>query len=558
MSSHVLGILWTSVFHSVGGVAVSAWLGLAVAMGFGWGAPALRADFDKVSKHERRAAADTLFTNSTVLRLRIDISRASANSLRRNPREPVPATVREEGVVYTNVLLHLKGHWGSFRGFDDKPGLTLKIDETNTLFHGLKKFHLNNSIQDSTYLSEWVCGEMFDLAGVPFPRTAHAVVELNGRRLGMYVLKEGENRDFLTRYFKDTHGNLYGQSTFADVDSPLEIMNNNENDTARKDLRRLAAAAREGAPNRIREKLPLALDIPRFLSFMAMEMLLCDWDGYTRKIHNYHIYHNLDDNKMVFIPHDKDQMLRDPKEPIIPNPAAGMVADAIMRVPEFRQQYLDRLSEVFTNVFKAPDWNQRIEEKAQKLAASVESYDPAIARTMRANSRSIRARVLRRTASVAHLLQIPGGSGPPLPFENNIAKLKDWYALNDVDGANVARAQDAEGKTCLSIEANGKCTGSWRTKVSVEPGHYVFEGMARCAGVEPITDVKRGAGAGLRISGITRPRLNQLVGDSPWRKVAFEFRVADSSEDVILVCELLANAGQVWFDEDSLRLRKLE
>jgi len=85
-----------------------------------------------------------------------------------------------------DVALHLKGSAGSFRPVDDKPGLTLILSrgESGGRFHGLRKFHLNNSVQDPTYLSEAVSGGLFRAAGVPAARAAHAVVELNGRKLG--------------------------------------------------------------------------------------------------------------------------------------------------------------------------------------------------------------------------------------------------------------------------------------------------------------------------------------------------------------------------------------
>lgn len=509
-------------------------------------------------KDARRAEAEALFTNSNVLRLRIDVSRNNANSLRRNPRQAVQAVVREGDTVYSNVWIHLKGHWGSFRDFDDKPGLTLRIDETNTLFHGLKKFHLNNSVQDPTFLSEWLCSQIFDAANVPFPRTAHAVVELNGRRLGMYVIKEGENRDFFARYFKDTRGNLYGQSTFADVNSPLEIINNNEDDATRKDLRRLAQACRETAPDRLQERLPKVLDLPRFLSFMAIEMLLCDWDGYTCKIHNYRVYHNLDNDTAVFIPHDKDQILERPGHALVPKPGEGLVAQAVLRVPEWEQQYQNRLNEIFTNIFKPAELNRRLDEKAAKLAASIESYDPNLAKTLRGNSRSLKSRITQRAQIVQQRLKITENNGPPIVFTDNLAVVTNWYTFHDFEGATLAKVVDDDGKKCLTISAAGKCTASWRAVVTLEPGHYVFEGLARTAGVEATEDPKRGTGAGLRLSASRSPRQNNLAGDTPWRKVAFEFRVAEGTADAVLVCELLATSGQVWFDETSLRLRKIE
>jgi hypothetical protein len=114
----------------------------------------------KATAREDPAAADALFTNGVVHLLKIEIPNAGMRSLRRDARTYVKATVREDGTVYTNVMIRLKGGAGSFRPLDDKPGFTLKLDEASTSFHGLNKIHLNNSVQDPTYLSEWLCSEM--------------------------------------------------------------------------------------------------------------------------------------------------------------------------------------------------------------------------------------------------------------------------------------------------------------------------------------------------------------------------------------------------------------
>jgi spore coat protein H len=507
----------------------------------------------KKESREREATADALFTNAVVLRLKIEMPRAAMTSLRNDERKYVKATVREGATVYTNVMVHLKGHWGSFRPLDDKPGFTLNLGDTNGTFHGLRKFHLNNSVQDHTYLSEWLCGELFRAAGVPMPRAAHALVELNGRRLGVYVLKETVNRDFLAQYFENTKGNVYGQSVFGDVNTALERMSGHEDDTSRFDLRKLAAAARETNPDRLRERLPKVLDMDRFLSFMAMEVMLCDWDGYTLKQHNYRLYHNLDEDKMVFIPHDKDQMIQKPNERIMPQPA-GIVAQAILRLPETTKRYQDRFAQLFTNLFVAPELNRRLDEMAGKLATAVEDYDPEIARSLRGNVRSLKTRINNRSRWLEqqlHTTAAPTG----LQFVDNTAPLKGWYMMNDVEGATLKRVQEPDGKWSLSIQATRRCTASWRTAVSLEPGLYEFTGTARCQGVVALIDTSRGQGAGLRISGLTRP--NRLAGDSPSKALAYRFRVTDTNADVTLVCELLATQGQVWFDEESLRLRRL-
>ena len=504
----------------------------------------------KAEGREHQAAADALFTNGLVLVLKIDVPSAGMRSLRRDGRTYVRATVREGKTVYTNVLVRLKGGAGSYRQVDDKPGLTLKLDETNgPAFHGLRKLHLNNSVQDPTYLSEWLCGELFREAGVPAPRAAHALVELNGQRLGLYVLLESVNSEFLGQYFKNPHGNVYSQGPNADINHPLEQIGGRETSN-RADLRALAAAAREPGASRLAQ----VLDLERFLSFVAMETILCHWDGYTFNVKNYAVYHDLDTGKMVFIPHDLDQMLRNGQERIVPQ-AHGMVSSAILRVPETRRRYLERVGELYTNVFVAPVLLRRIDALVAKLTPAISNYDANLAREFAANAANLKSRVTNRARGLAAQLRVAQPAA--LSAANPSLAPQGWLPAGEESGAKLARVQDLQGKPALMIGARGPTTASWRATVSLEPGQYAFEGLARATGVEPLRDEKKGEGAGLRISGTQKARLNKLVGDSPWMKLVYEFQVTREATAVELVCELRATRGEVWFDVASLRLRRM-
>ena len=90
-------------------------------------------------------------------------------------------------------------------------------------FHGLKKLMLNNSIQDPSYLNERICGYLFRQAGVPSPRTGHALVVLNGKKLGLYVTKQDFGKDFLKRWFKDASGNLYDINPGREVSEEMRL-----------------------------------------------------------------------------------------------------------------------------------------------------------------------------------------------------------------------------------------------------------------------------------------------------------------------------------------------
>ena len=362
---------------------------------------------DEISLQKSRALADAFFTNGVILRLQIEIAETDVESLRKEPRKYVKAVIRDGETVHTNVNIHLKGSVGSFRPIDDKPGLTisLKPADASGSFHGLKKFHLNNGMQDGSFMSEWICGEMFRTAGVPATRTAHALVELNGRKLGLYVLLESMNKDFLSRFFTSTEGNLYGQSQNGDVTDALERMEG-KGENNRADLKALAEAAQEFEPVRLHARLQEALDIDAFISFMAMEVMLCHWDGYTIATHNFRLYHNPDTKKSYFLPHDFDQMLMEPNSPIHPG-ARGIIARDILKIPETRASYRERLGTLFTNVFVVPTLTGRIDHLLSRITPAVTAYDPALAKGMKKKCDDLKDRIVLRAQAIEQQLKTP-------------------------------------------------------------------------------------------------------------------------------------------------------
>jgi spore coat protein H len=354
---------------------------------------------DNEERRQPAAAADALFTNGVVHMLRIQIPPEGMRSLRQTPRTYVKAILQEGSSRITNVMVRLKGAAGSFRGVDDKPGLTLNLGEADRDFHGLRKFHLNNSVQDHTYLSEWVCSGLFNAAGVPAARVAHAVVELNGRRLGLYALLESINSDFLARHFQKHHGNVYSLRANADIDQGLEHMGGREATTGH-DLEALATVARLTDAERLRTQLPQVLDVDRFLSFMALEVLLDHWDGYTFNVKNYEVYHDLDTGRMVFMPHDMDQVLRNVGAPIMPR-TRSLVSSAVLRNPTTRLAYRTRFTELATSLFVAPLLGRRIDQQAALLQAGLRDYDSRLALQVVSQAVSLKSRINSRARFLA-------------------------------------------------------------------------------------------------------------------------------------------------------------
>jgi spore coat protein CotH len=303
--------------------------------------------------------------------IKITVDDENLAQLRREPRTYVRCTVRVGDRTYPDVGIHLKGAAGSYRDWDDKPGLTLNFDKFTKpqSFRGLDKVHLNNSVQDGSYLHEILANELYLAAGVPACRCTHALVEMNGRKPRVYVLKEGFDKTWLRRHFENHKGNLYDGGFLTDVNAPLKLDTGTDN--GRKDLQALTRACSERDANRRYEAVSKLVDVDKFLTYTAIQIITTDWDGYNRNRNNYRIYFDPTSSKAVFIPHGLDQMWQNPGEGLWPG-WGGMVARAILDHPEGKKKAIARLKEVVEKHFVLEKLYQRIDELAPRAKAAHE------------------------------------------------------------------------------------------------------------------------------------------------------------------------------------------
>jgi spore coat protein H len=528
------------------GRSASAWAWLAVGLVLSLAAPPApsAAEFRPA---ETLPGAE-LFNNGAARQIRIEMTPSAVESLRRDAREFVRATVKEEGMVYADVAIHLKGSVGSFREVDDKPDWTLDFNrfKARQKFHGLRRIHLNNSVEDPSYCNELLGSELFRAAGIPAPRVAHAVVTLNGRRLGLYVLKEGFTEDFLGCYFKQVGGNLYEPGEGHDVNQRLKRNSVVAPKQDRAALEALADAALEADAAKRWPRLEQALEVDPFVDFMAMEVMVGHRDGYCLARNNYRVYHDLDSDKMVFFPHGMDQLFGNPDAPWQPH-MAGLVAKAVMETPEGKRRYRASFAVLLTNVFRVQMLQGRVDQVVAGLRPAMTEAEFAGVRDEAAH---VKERIARRQMSLKRQLSEPERA--LLVFTNGIGHLGGWVKVDESGSGQMEQGQAPDHIPALHIVARSESGASWRTQPLLSRGRYRFEGQVKVAGVKPLPYGKY-EGAGLRVAGKVRESGN-VVGDSDWRALSAEFEVTEETQEVELVCELRASAGEVWFGVESLRL----
>jgi spore coat protein H len=512
----------------------------------------------------RLTAAD-LFEKRLTPDLRIEISEEGTEVLRAyqwqggrtdEQRTDVPATVYEGDRMYTNVAVHLKGAAGSFRPFDDRPALTLHFGKNGNRqrFHDIEKLHLNNSVQDPSYLSEILAREVCNAANIPTPRATHCLVTLNGRPLGVYVLVEGWTKAFLKRHFGNTKGNLYDSGFARDIDQELTV-NSGEHPQDQSDLASLVRTARIADPNQRMAELEKRIELDRFYSLVAMEVLLSHWDGYSIGRNNYRIYENQSSGRLAFLPHGMDQLFgvyRSTPEFTIHPKFKGLVADSVISTKAGRAAYLQRLGQLYTNYFTEGKLTRRLDDLATRTAPLFQSntrrslvWSNAVA--------GLRNRIERRVVSVGDQLANPR---QPLAFgKTGSAILKAWGFKTDSSGEARGERSLQDGHYQLKIHGGqnqARTWASWRHSELLDEGIYELRARVRLdAGVTP--NGMPTPEIALRLSG-QRGGFPRASG-AEWQELVHTFEVSGPTE-IEMLCELRGVNGTALIDANSLRLIK--
>ena len=506
----------------------------------------------------------TLFVGDRVFEIDISIPAEGIANLRTYhwkrwrgtnlPRPKALATISESGVVYTNVSVHLKGSAGSFRSIDDKPALTLNFDKhvDDQLFYGHDKVYLNNSVQDRAYANEKISRELYNAAGIPTPRAAHAWVSLNGRTLGLYVMIEGFNKRFLRRHFEDITGNLYDGGFVQDINSDLSV-NTGKNKTDKSDLRTLFRVSVERDLRKRFQWLPKMLDMERFYTLMAMDVLTWNWDGYTLHHNNFRLFHDMKADRFIFIPHGMDQMFEKPEAPVFPR-FRGILARSVLELPSAQLKFYDKMNALMGHVFSADKINRRIQEITGVLQPLLREKALHLAKRQQSAALNLQYQVTRRESFLKK--ELGASSRAPTFGPRGSLRITQWSPRVQFGKPSMDRVRQGS-QEFLRITADGSeqlTMGRWSSALSLARGRYRFSGRVRAVDVRVLAQDTKG-GVGLRASE-SQPA-SRLKGTHPWKPFFTDFVVDRPMKDVELICELRAARGTVLFDMSSLILTKL-
>lgn len=182
-----------------------------------------------MSKVEANTTGDTtqpeyitnLFNKDDIMEINIDIDEKLWNELADNAmdEEYYSANITINGETYYNVGLRAKGNTtlSQIANDDttDRYSFKVKFDEyiDGQTLKGLEKLALNNMMQDTTYMKEYLSYDLLNKMGISTPAFQYASITLNGEPWGLYLALEVMEESYIERYYGATGGNLYKPET---------------------------------------------------------------------------------------------------------------------------------------------------------------------------------------------------------------------------------------------------------------------------------------------------------------------------------------------------------
>ncbi len=387
------------------------------------------------------------------------------------------------------------------------------------------------------------------------------------------MLVEGHDKTFLRRFFANPKGNLYDSEFLHDITDPLRRSSGTGPDN-HADLNALALAAQEFAERntpltrapgtlspsdgeragvRGNPRLESLLDMDRFYSFLALEVLTCHFDGYSRSINNYWIYHDPTTDKMVFLPHGMDQMFTQPEGSLFPE-FKGILARAILKKPEGRQRFRERCTTLFTNLF--PALPERVVELQKKLRPELANIGTnAVAEHDRAVS-NLQHRVAARIAHLRRHLLAPAPSLTALAPGASVS-LTSWLPTVDGGVAKLSQTNSPGGTNFLRIvmdQPDKPALAGWESRVRLAPGRYQI--VAPVASDQPVFRGPR-TPMNLKVWGGEEVQFESTRPDP--RHLELARTIALSTEEEILIqCTALSSGDPLALAVGPVLLRRLD
>ena len=338
----------------------------------------------------------TAFTPTAVHTLSITITDENWQDILDNPldEEYHETAITFNGVTLDSVAIRTKGG-SSLRNVanssSDRYSFKVDINEyvSGQKFFGLKKFTLQNSFNDPSYMREVIAYELMDEMGVPTPEHAYVNFYVNGELFGLYLMVEAIDGEFVEKHFTNSNGDLYKPDGTGsdllwlgdDIQSYTDInLQTNEDTTDNGAFINFVESLDKGETS--------AIEVDTLLRYMSVSTSLSNLDSYHGPLaHNYYIYD--DDGVFSILPWDFNESFGtfamdcngvDVRELYIDEPVSGALSERPLIANVFAEQsnldtYHSYLTQLINGSLSSNTFNARVNEIADLIREHVQN-DP--------------------------------------------------------------------------------------------------------------------------------------------------------------------------------------
>ncbi len=338
----------------------------------------------------------TAFTPTAVNTLSITITDENWQDILDNPldEEYQEAAITFNGVTLDSVAIRTKGG-SSLRSVanssSDRYSFKVDINEyvSGQKFFGLKKFTLQNSFNDPSYMREVIAYELMDEMGVPTPEHAYVNFYVNGELFGLYLMVEAVDGEFVEKHFTNSNGDLYKPDGTGsdllwlgdDIQSYTDInLQTNEDTSDNGAFINFVESLDKGETS--------AIEVDTLLRYMSVSTSLSNLDSYHGPLaHNYYIYD--DDGVFSILPWDFNESFGtfamdcngvDVRELYIDEPVSGALSERPLIANVFAEQsnldvYHIYLTQLINGSLSSDTFNARVNEIADLIREHVQN-DP--------------------------------------------------------------------------------------------------------------------------------------------------------------------------------------
>tara|TARA_B100000963_G_C22624831_1_gene671791 strand:+ start:757 stop:3006 length:2250 start_codon:yes stop_codon:yes gene_type:complete len=271
--------------------------------------------------------SNLLFLNDQLYRININISQSSLNSLLSNS---TPSDILYDSsieFISSNQVFYLNNVGIRLRGNTSltAPKKSFKLDFNSFVpgrkFLGVEKLNLNANHNDPSLFRAAISWNILREMNLPNTRTSFAELFINDDFMGVYVVTEHIDDEFIKNNYEKDYGNLYKCLWPAPLhfieDSPeaykfesngrraYDLKTNKFADDY-SDLAQFISVLNNTPDDDFVCEIESVFNVADYLKILALDVLIGNWDGYAGNKNNFYLYHNPLTDLFDYIPYDLD------------------------------------------------------------------------------------------------------------------------------------------------------------------------------------------------------------------------------------------------------------